>query len=174
VIIVPFANADSFVLQAVKRNLDMQGFDYELIDCTDSPVAYPNAVRERWGIGEDLVIVEHDILPGPGSLETFEECSNGWCSFPYVEGYMLAAFLGCTRFRAETMARVNFDWIREDPTWQTLDRLVWEILYDADVRQHVHRPAVVHLHPAYHLTDQSGKVKTLTDDLYEQERHRAS
>lgn len=169
-IVVPFANRDSFVLEAVKRNLDVQGLTYELIDCTDNPLAYPNAIRDRWGIGEDLTIVEHDIVPGPGSLETFDECSNGWCSFPYVEGYMLAAFLGCTRFRAETMAKVDFDWMREEPNWQTLDRLIWEILTDGGIRQHVHHPAVAHLHPVYVLEDHSGRVKTLADDEYERMR----
>lgn len=45
---------------------------------------YPNAIKENWGKGEDLIIVEQDIVPTPKHIKDLMSCKCRLCSFPYL------------------------------------------------------------------------------------------
>lgn len=156
-ILVPFADPDAWELRAVLRNLDVQGLTYDAVDCSASPEDYPNAVRERWATGEDLIIVEHDILPWPGAIDEMIACPFRLCGFGYVEHNALATSLGCTKIAHEAMRLVELpDRSRtqgppyERPvTYSTLDWDLYQTVESAGVRLDLHGPPVVHLHEGF-------------------------
>lgn len=74
--------------------------------------AYWRVLCEVWNNGEDLVIIEHDVVCRPDVIEAFDECLEPWCLNKYhdmchdacSEAWRNA--LGCTRFRARLQAAV--------------------------------------------------------------------
>jgi hypothetical protein len=80
------------------------------------PGWYWELFRDLWRAGEDFILVEHDIVPGPQTIARFDECRGSWCTCPYLWHWkgtypwvtdrrpkVLNGDLGCTRFRAEVM-----------------------------------------------------------------------
>lgn len=67
--------------------------------------AYYYLLRRLWEAGETFTIVEHDIIVNSNSLDTLAYCANEWCACPYLYIGGWHAGLGCTRFRAELLAR---------------------------------------------------------------------
>ena len=156
-ILVPYADPDAWELRAVLRNLDLQGFAYDAVDCSRSHTAYPEAVRERWNAEEPLVIVEHDILPWPGAIDEILACPFSFCGLAYIEHSVLAAALGCTKIGADVMAAVTLPEMTsiqgppyERPVaWDTLDWDLFRTVEGAGFRLDVHDPPVVHLHEGF-------------------------
>ena len=82
-----------------------------------APGAYWELFRGLWRAGEDVILIEHDIVVGPGTIAHFDRCPESWCTCPYLWHWkgtypwvkdrrpkLLNADLGCVRFRAELMA----------------------------------------------------------------------
>lgn len=81
------------------------------VDVSASVTAYWKALNEWWtrslDTGEDIVIIEHDVICRPDVIEQFESCDCVWATFPYAnichpecqEAWRNQ--LGLTRFRAE-------------------------------------------------------------------------
>jgi hypothetical protein len=156
-ILVPYANAGAWELQAVRRNLDVQGLAYDAVDVSGSNTAYPDAVRARWDTGEDLVIIEHDILPWPGAIDELLACPFDLCGLPYVEHSTFATALGCTRIgqRVQSSTEIPLTTTTQGPpfehpvTWNTLDWDLFSVVQSAGFRLDVHAPPVVHLHEGF-------------------------
>jgi hypothetical protein len=70
----------------------------ELVYVGDTFTSYWEAIAERWGAG-DLMVVEHDIVIHDQVVRQFEDCPNAWCTYPYWHGGWMDKALGCTRFR---------------------------------------------------------------------------
>jgi len=90
---------------ATREALDSSGYAWEPHDVSGSDDAYWGVLAGLWAAGEDFAVVEHDIIPAPGALASFEACAHGWCSCPYPYLAGTYAGLGCTRFRAGLIAR---------------------------------------------------------------------
>jgi len=41
---------------------------------------YQEFFRGRWAAGESFIVVEHDVVPWPGSLEGLRDCPEPWCA----------------------------------------------------------------------------------------------
>lgn len=139
----------------------MEGYEpvYEYVG--DSPFAYFDILRDLWHKGEDFILIEHDIIPWPGALVTFDACEDMWCAFGYLyppDGYIVTAH-GCVRFRAEMMQRIpdlfeiveandgRFFKVKDTDTrhWKDLDGCISPVLTGIlDRFPHQHVPAVVH------------------------------
>lgn len=81
-------------------------------DVSEDNEAYWRLLCEVWNCGEDLLVIEHDVVCRPDVVESMESCPEPWCAFGYhdmchpecMEAW--ANTLGCTRFRKEMMATV--------------------------------------------------------------------
>src|ERR1017187_6850110 len=88
--------------------------DAVFVDVSGDVTNYWSAFCEWWAAsvasGEDLVVIEHDVVSRPDVIEQFESCDCLWATFPYhnvchrecQEAWRNQ--LGLTRFRAELIA----------------------------------------------------------------------
>lgn len=99
-VVLPYTDLRPEVLWAVQE----ADHEYETFDVSHSDTDYWSLLSLLWRCGEDFCIVEHDIVVGPGTLDSFEACPQEWCTSPYK--YLRGTYwgLGCTRFRAPLMA----------------------------------------------------------------------
>lgn len=75
--------------------------------------AYWRLMRDAWSTcletGDDLLVIEHDVVFRPDVLEQFDDCPQPWCLFGYLNmchpecREAWANALGCTRFRNEVI-----------------------------------------------------------------------
>lgn len=119
------------------------------------PTAYARALVEAWAWPGDLVVVEHDIVIGPGVIEGFTACDRPWCGHPYSIGAQSLVCLGCTRFTAELKAAYPGLMVAAAAVdtgglpagdWRRLDVRVADLLEAHGHTRHAHQPAVTHLH----------------------------
>ena len=116
--------------------------------------SYWNLLRNLWEMQEDVVIVEHDVIPWPGALEELVACAKPWCSFSYLrqitpEKRAVGDYFGfgCVKFARELMEQLpNAFEQMVDHHWSKLDTQFEWFTYQNSVRPHHHRPAVVHAH----------------------------
>lgn len=111
-IVVPFTK----VHPDTRRYLETYGDRVEYVEMTTDD-AYWCLFRDLWRAGEDFTLIEHDIVPRPGTVDHFDRCPESWCSCSYTWSWkpqytwltdrstkVLNSSLGCTRFRAELLA----------------------------------------------------------------------
>jgi hypothetical protein len=141
--------------------------DTEFVNVAHSTTAYHEALDERWQVGVDLVVIEHDIVPRPDVRAAFDDCDELWCQYSYelAVGWVglhngPQSALGCVRFRA-TLLEAEPDAIdaagRSDNTgvpenaWWRIDARLNAVLHERGYRPHTHLPAVDHLNPVQKL-----------------------
>jgi hypothetical protein len=117
------------------------------------PEAYWRLMCELWERGEDLLIIEHDVVPHADVVPQVEVCPQPWCLFGYADichaecMEAWANHLGCTRFRGELMRAVphavSSSRIRD---WHNLCDGIGENLRAAGYTHHWHYPPVCHHH----------------------------
>ena len=82
----------------------------EFVDVSGDDYAYWRQIALRWGGGEDLLVVEHDIEIHENVIPQLEACSEPWCTFAYKlwnPDVWCYNALGCTRFSASLMADIT-------------------------------------------------------------------
>jgi hypothetical protein len=52
----------------------------EYIDVGGSPTAYYELFVALWQAGQSFILIEHDIVIAPGTIDAFESCTQSWCS----------------------------------------------------------------------------------------------
>lgn len=160
-------------------------------DVSGSPDAYYRALCAWWAEADNLVIVEHDILPADGVIEEMLDCHAPWCSSPYSLGgvtfgvYMtldgttseLCAdanayctdALGCTKFSAQLSAALPTLIVESGIFNQQIGWVprVWQ-LNDARVSGMLRLSGLTpHLHaPSIHLSVSPGGAKLSSDSTY--------
>jgi len=78
--------------------------DPRYADTSGDVEAYWRLLCELWKAGETFIIVEHDIVPGPGTLQAMWDCEQPWCAYPYPVGTPWETpCLGCSKFDARLM-----------------------------------------------------------------------
>lgn len=157
------------------RSILRQGYRAELVPMIGVE-AYYELVAELWKAGEDFVIVEHDVelLGGhvttargiesvTGELAAFRACPGSWCAHSYevfagdvAEAYGGPFALGCTRFRAELLARhpdavelageLDLHPVHRPRSYAVMDSTLTQILRCLSVPVCHHRPNVEHHH----------------------------
>jgi hypothetical protein len=149
-IVQPYTRLRPEVVQA------LTGWDVAFVDVSGSDEAYWQLLADLWSKAQTFVIVEHDILVRPDSLDELVECHEPWCSFqvPYVG--RLYAGLSCAKFSAGLIARYpdaldivgEIDEPPEHPRrhWCRLDSwLQSHVLNPGGEIMHVHGPPLGHL-----------------------------
>lgn len=129
----------------------------EFVNCSEDDYAYWRAFKERWGSGDDFVVIEQDMEIGPDTIASFESCEHHWCVFPYRvisqagEPGMCVESLGCTRFSAELQSVVKARHISQDDYrhWRQVAGRVAVTLTRYGYRAHQHD----HLMPHHHSQD---------------------
>lgn len=142
-------------------------------DVSGDEEAYYRFLAEHWASGEDLLVVEHDIVLRGGVIDELEACPEPWCGFVHSIGTQYLACLGCTRFRsglicAAADAVVRAGECRYDPDdpgrvvadgigarhWVRMDVRLAAVLRDVyGYRVHEHWPPVEHLNPRQRVAE---------------------
>ncbi len=108
-----------------------------------------------WNAGDDLCIVEPDIVVNPETLQEFRDCECGYAAAPYAWKTDVGAALGCVRFRAEFMARypnVLRDAVATRVSWRQLDVVIMRHILARDLKEQPHLHATVtHRNPLKQL-----------------------
>jgi hypothetical protein len=111
--------------------------------------AYWRLLCGLWADGDTFVIVEHDVVASGGAVAGLLDCPEEWCAVLYGIGPTAGTALGCTKFSRGLTAR-HPDLIDGVPAhargWNGLDGVVIGELHRRGEREHVHGPAVRHLH----------------------------
>ena len=125
--------------------------DAEWIDVSSDDEAYWRLLRDIWAERQSVVIVEHDIIPAPGAVESLKSCMREWCACPYpFEAVEALVGLGCTKFGSTLMYRLPDliervgrmgSGVHPPRHWCSLDGLVQSKLVEAQVHVHRHEPA---------------------------------
>jgi len=140
------------IAPATREALDASGYPWAEAEVTGD-TGYWMLLDRLWRQREDFAIVEHDIIPAPGGLASFEACEHEWCSarYPYLAGTYPG--LGCTRFRAAIMARhpdlmdvvaTMSNETHPPKSWCTLDAWMRAVLQQRGERQCTAHPEAGH------------------------------
>ena len=118
--------------------------------------AYAKLLLGLWSRGEDLTIVEQDIVPPTTARIDFMLCLRPWCAHEVWLGSNYSArTFGLVRFAApiqrslpDLMDRATHRYGPGRPLedWLHLDVMVVRALEFAGIQVHVHRPPAEHLH----------------------------
>lgn len=135
--------------------LEAQGIEAEYVYTGKSPEDYHELLSGLWREGTGWINIEQDIVPWPGAIAELEACPEELCAFPYELSTGWGAWLGCTKFSTELIARepglfhgmaaLPFDGTPKR-YWGRLDTRMYEVLERAGRIRHLHWPAVEHLH----------------------------
>lgn len=118
--------------------------------------AYGRILRELWEAGEDLAIVEPDIVVRADVCESFLNCPELYCAWPYQWLTNVGPALGCTRFRSEFLKKYPDVMVKveaQNVTWRQLDVVLMRhvLAREYGEQPHIHLPPVEHLNPKKQL-----------------------
>ena len=111
--------------------------------------SYWRLLSRYWRQGNAFVIVEHDIAPTREQIDTLWECPHDWCAAAYSMNGIVAPALGFVKFSATLLGRTAglLDAILEPYRhWRSLDSMIIGELHRRRFTEHLHQPAVRHLH----------------------------
>lgn len=155
IVVVPL----TVVWVPVLAALDATGYEYYLVDVSDSDESYWSLLAGLWRSGDSFAVVEHDVIVEPGSIAALDECAEPWCAFAVRYGAGHHVGLGCAKFtsafcakRPTAMGRVGemSDAKHPQKHWCRLDAWLSKVL----------APATPHVHwgPLDHLRDDGGPI----------------
>src|ERR1035437_9438761 len=111
--------------------------------------SYWRLLCRYWKLGQTFIVVEQDVVPTRAQIDTLWACPADWCAFAYDMNGIVSPALGCTKFSAallERTAGLPAAIISEHRHWQSLDAMIIGELHRRRFTEHVHEPAVRHLH----------------------------
>lgn len=147
-ILVPYVELDPRVVAAIPEPVCLESV-------AESETAYFEVLSRYWG--QDLIVIEHDIVIHDKVIPEFLACLEPWCAFPYRHrSGQVAPALGCTRFRKElpdimdelgaiSTTRTGRNDNSRPKIWQRLDTRIHLLLSERGYKCHVHTPEVEHL-----------------------------
>jgi hypothetical protein len=160
-VLVPFTNLRAETVVALGNST----IAYELLarPVTDDE-GYFWALAEEWTptpehMAEPFILVEHDIVVRPETLQELRDCPEDWCAAPYPYLDKEEAWgMGCVKFSDRLIVRnpwifqqfENSCDINHAPRhWCLLDYHIWSMLTQNGEKRHDHAgPALGHLgHP---------------------------
>jgi hypothetical protein len=150
-VIVPYTLLNPLVEGLLKLNAKDEGYTINFIQMLDTD-HYWRLLCEIWENREEVVIIEHDIIPWPGCITELTDCPFDWCSNSYrmKKGYGIHHAFGCTKLGVSLMERMPDVWSQVDDTrWNTLDAQLCELAKREGITPHPHRPPVNHLKGLY-------------------------
>lgn len=143
--------------------------------------AYADKLHELWTLcalaKTPLMTVEHDIALHQRVFDTFEECDQLYCVYPYWQGARYGFGLGCTRFRKELIVkhpdlirvagkRTN-DGLPQENHYKRMDTRICDEARERGILKAldnvntpvpcIHEPAVRHFNPTYAMPEPIGE-----------------
>jgi hypothetical protein len=120
-----------------ERALRVQAEAPEFADVSGDVTDYCATWARLWRAQEDFVMVEHDIVIAPGTIDAFSACPELWCC---VSTGALGAAFQCNRFRRELIVAHPdlFDLPAYGRHWVQLDSIILGRLLRAGERPHLH------------------------------------
>ncbi len=135
---------------------------YTVVDkLCEGKYGYNDFLAENWGKGEDIVIVEMDMVPTIADLEELVSCSKTHCNFPYRPGLYpiirLKNFetifftefwgMGFARISSTAQEQIPIESWNRASSWLILDRSIATPLISKFGHYHLHKRLVKHNHP---------------------------
>ena len=153
--IVPCAPGPAAIQPGVLEAIRAGGHEPDIY-ALPGPTAYFELLAGLWNrTGQDIVIVEQDIVVRPECIGEMLACDHDWCKFPYhYPPFGFYGGLGCTKFSAflqhwvpdalEVVATMS-DAGHPPKHWCRLDAWLQDVLIKRGEREHFHGPPVQHL-----------------------------
>jgi hypothetical protein len=179
-IFVPFTKVQPWTLVAMLWYLQHTTF----VDVSGDDWDYVKFFEQRWAERKTFISVEHDVVPGPGVLDSMWGCSEPWCVSTYIgpppPPPSVAPFFGVIKFTTDLMQALPKIWwdyrngahtefVKKyekcAPGWKCLDVYFHEYVLERDLfAPHHHWPLAVHggknaddaLYPPVRVTDPDG------------------
>jgi hypothetical protein len=157
-IFVPFTKVEQWTMAAMLWYLHHTTF----VDVSGDHWNYVKFFEQRWAEGKTFINVEHDVVPGPGVLDSMWACQEPWCVSTYLgpPAPKGAPFFGVVKFSAEAIATLPDLWVdyrrgyqgvdrmypwRADAAWMCLDTYFYEYVAPLNVfGVHYHWPCATH------------------------------
>jgi len=130
------------------RALCIEGYEVLEVQMSD-PQHYGRLIRQMWDIGNGFVLIEDDVVPWPGAIQSLLDCEHDWCAYSFPRtaaepgGWVLG--LGCVRFSHHLVRRHNLDALDGSQRWDEVDGALIGVLHTAGETCHEHTPPVAHL-----------------------------
>ncbi len=129
--------------------------EYAEIDPNDQG-HYAVLFTSWWSLQRTFVVVEQDICPNRGDIDSIMRCGHGWCYYPYsVGGVPRGPMLGLCKFSGEIMLSYpdlarralygrgkKHRWAH----WVSVSEYIMQAVERAGYSAHQHGPPVRHLH----------------------------
>lgn len=111
---------------------------------------YGRYIAMLWDKAEPFILVEHDVVPWPGAVESLQACPEPWCVFAYEAGTEFNGDgipLGCVKFDPVTLGPCPLEPLPggEYPHWGSLDGQISSTFLTRNIYPHQHTPAVAHI-----------------------------
>lgn len=120
----------------------LKNYAVEYIDVSGK-FGYYELLKSLWEKPEDVIIVEHDVIPWDGALEYISSCKEEWCGYAYDENSTSVSF-GCTKLTKKHMEKIPTLWNDiEFRHWGMLDAWHGDNYLKLDVKPHNHAPHVI-------------------------------
>lgn len=145
------------VLQPYTK-LALRGYHPTLVKLDDA-WGYTDYWQARWDEREDVISVEHDIVPWHGALEAMDECPEAWCFHQYSAGETVppgTPYFGCVKITSRLMDKMPDVWERqrsatwgEAAAWTWCDAWLYQCATELGIEPHQHTPPVSNLNPCW-------------------------
>ena len=123
---------------AKEQDFDEHGCPKYLHTPADNPYAYWERLQAYWGQGDDLIVIEQDIVIDERVIPAFRDCRHDWCTFAYPlydKGEWMFWCLGCVRFSAEVQEKHP---LIPHSTWFRLDTAIRDTFWRSRIWPHCH------------------------------------
>ena len=141
----------------VQEELRRQWPDHSLWNVDPARVMdYGHWLREEWTGADHLVIVEHDVVPPPCSINALLQCSADWCAHPiWLGDHFSERTLGLVKFSRRLQQRwpgllklalPQWGEGRSFVHWRSVDSAIMRVLDFHGEAVHIHRPPARHIH----------------------------
>jgi hypothetical protein len=120
----------------------------QFVNVGNDPQAYWRLLKRLWA-GTSFMVIEHDIVPTQDQIDELWDCPQEWCAAPYDMGEIETTALGFVRFGFPLLQRTADlvgGIIESHRSWNGLDSMIVAELHRRGASEHVHLPAVQHLH----------------------------
>jgi hypothetical protein len=149
-VVVPFVQ----IAPGVREALAATGHEWEELYVGDSDESYFNLLSGLWTGGEGFIVIEHDVIVRPDTLDELVNCECSWGCFPVP--YLGGAYAGmaCVKF-AGWLTQQYPDAMQQVGTMSNADHLPkhfctidsWlqmRVLPGFGLRRHEHGPVLGH------------------------------
>jgi hypothetical protein len=157
-VVVPYTE----IHPLVKKVLDKEKPEYIAMTDVES---YWRLLCDIWAGQDDVVMIEHDIIPWPGAIDELWRCPSAWCTYTYEmrEGFGIHHAFGCVKLGTKLFEELPDVWKNVATTsWRHLDAQLCDYAQRHAIIPHPHRPPVIHLHGMdiyKELYDEENEVK---------------